>query len=86
MRATRSQYLLPPVFCILKAWDDTCPTNSPLLFSPTGYLNGSFNVGVPGVHPTVDFPYCLRWRVYYLDGPAVAVFPPGVARPLQIDQ
>ena len=28
------QCVTPPVFCILKAWDDKCPTNSPRLFSP----------------------------------------------------
>ena len=34
MPSIPSQYFIPPVFCILKAWEDTCPTNSPLLFSP----------------------------------------------------
>ena len=32
--ATPSQYFIPPVFCIPKAWDDRCPTNSPPLLSP----------------------------------------------------
>ena len=56
----------------------------PLVFA-TRNLNGSFNISLPGVRATVDFPDYFRRRVYYLDGPAVHLLTYVVRLP-QIDQ
>ena len=58
----------------------------PLPVLSTGCLNGAFNVGFPRIRAAVDLLYCLRRRIYYLDGPAIRILLPCITRMLQVNQ